>query len=231
MRTPKAYRLPLGVLCEHGFKMEGVSSTTTKPANDRIIWVDCEMTGLDKANDALIEVAVLVTDGDLEVLGDGVDVVIKPPAGALDAMDDFVRNMHTTSGLLEELDGGITLAEAEEACLAYVKEHCPEPGKAPLAGNSVGTDRAFIERDLPTFAEFMSYRTIDVSSLKELAKRWFPRVFFNTPEKHGGHRALADIRESIQELKYYREVLFVKEPGPTSDEARAASKKFEITPQ
>ncbi|RUP87451.1 oligoribonuclease [Dermabacter sp. HSID17554] len=189
------------------------------------------MTGLDKANDALIEVAVLVTDGDLEILGEGVDVVIKPPAGALESMDDFVRNMHTTSGLLEELEGGITLAEAEKACLAYVKEHCPEPGKAPLAGNSVGTDRAFIDRDLPEFAQFMSYRTIDVSSLKELAKRWFPRVFFNTPEKHGGHRALADIRESIQELKYYREVLFVKEPGPTSDEAKTASKKFEIAPE
>lgn len=189
------------------------------------------MTGLDKANDALIEVAVLVTDADLNVLGEGVDVVIKPPQSAIDSMDDFVRTMHTTSGLINELAAGVSLEEAQAHCLAYVKQHCPEPGKAPLAGNSVGTDRAFLERDLPEFGEFLSYRTIDVSSLKELAKRWFPRVFFNTPPKHGGHRALADIRESIQELKYYREILFVPEPGPTTDQARAASKKYELAPE
>lgn len=186
------------------------------------------MTGLDKEKDALIEVAVLVTDGDLNILGDGVDVVIKPPAGAIEAMNDFVRGMHTDSGLLEELPSGMSLSEAEAACLEYVQEFCPEPGKAPLAGNSVGTDRSFLDRDLPAFANHISYRTIDVSSLKELAKRWFPRVFFNTPEKHGGHRALADIRESIQELKYYREVLFVPEPGPTSEHVREVARSLEI---
>lgn len=189
------------------------------------------MTGLDKQRDALVEIAVLVTDADLEILGEGVDVVIRPPAEALAQMDDFVRNMHTTSGLLEELEGGTTLEEAQRICLQYVREHCPEAGKAPLAGNSVGTDRAFLDRDVPEFAGWLSYRTIDVSSLKELAKRWFPRVYYNTPAKHGGHRALADIRESIQELKYYREVLLVAEPGPTSAQAQEASQRFELRPE
>lgn len=206
----------------------GPVTSTVKPGNDRIVWVDCEMTGLDKAADALIEVAVLVTDADLNVLGDGVDVVIAPPAGAIENMNEFVTSMHTESGLISELTHGCTLEEAEATCLDYVKEYCPEPGKAPLAGNSVGTDRAFLERDLPRFAEHLSYRTIDVSSVKELAKRWFPRVFFNTPEKHGGHRALADIRESIQELKYYREVLFVAEPGPTSEEVKEVAARLEL---
>ena len=205
-----------------------MTSSSTRAINDRIIWVDCEMTGLDKQRDALVEIAVLVTDADLNILGDGVDVVIKPPAEALQGMDPFVVNMHTVSGLLEELDGGMTLAEAEAQCLAYVKEHCPEPGKAPLAGNSVGTDRVFLDRDVPEFAAWLSYRTIDVSSLKELAKRWFPRVYYNIPAKHGGHRALADIRESIQELKYYREVLLVSEPGPTTAQAQEAARRFEL---
>ncbi|MDO5645443.1 MAG: oligoribonuclease [Dermabacter sp.] len=208
--------------------MGGVTSTANKPGNDRIIWVDCEMTGLDKVNDALIEVAVLVTDADLNVLGEGVDIVIAPPEGALESMGEFVRTMHSTSGLLDDLSAGVSLAEAQKACLDYVREYCPEPGKAPLAGNSVGTDRIFLERDLPEFADHISYRTIDVSSLKELAKRWFPRVFFNTPEKHGGHRALADIRESIQELKYYRDVLFVAPPGPTTEFARATARTYEL---
>lgn len=207
------------------------SADTKKSTTNRIIWVDCEMTGLDKQRDALIEIAVLVTDADLNILGDGVDVVIRPPREALEQMDDFVRTMHTTSGLLQELDGGMTLDEAQEKCLAYVREHCPEPGKAPLAGNSVGTDRAFLDRDVPDFAGWLSYRTIDVSSLKELAKRWFPRVYYNTPVKHGGHRALADIRESIQELKYYRSVLFVAEPGPTTAQTQEAARRFEITPE
>lgn len=189
------------------------------------------MTGLDKQRDALIEIAVLVTDADLTVLGDGVDVVIRPPQQALDQMDDFVRTMHTDSGLLDELDDGMTLEAAQEACLAYVREYCPEPGKAPLAGNSVGTDRAFLDRDVPEFAGWLSYRTIDVSSLKELAKRWFPRVYYNTPAKHGGHRALADIRESIQELKYYRSVLLCAEPGPTTAQAQEASRLFELRPE
>lgn len=207
------------------------SADTKKSTTDRIIWVDCEMTGLDKQRDALIEIAVLVTDANLNVLGDGVDVVIRPPAEALEQMDDFVRTMHTDSGLLPELENGMTLAQAEQLCLAYVREHCPEPGKAPLAGNSVGTDRAFLDRDVPEFAQWLSYRTIDVSSLKELAKRWFPRVYYSTPRKHGGHRALADIRESIQELKYYRSVLLVAEPGPTTAQTQEAARRFEITPE
>lgn len=205
-----------------------MTSSSTRAINDRIIWVDCEMTGLDKQRDALVEIAVLVTDADLNILGDGVDVVIKPPAEALKGMDPFVVNMHTVSGLLEELDDGMSLEEAQAQCLEYVKRYCPEPGKAPLAGNSVGTDRVFLDRDVPEFASWLSYRTIDVSSLKELAKRWFPRVYYNIPAKHGGHRALADIRESIQELKYYREVLLVDEPGPTTAQAQEASRSFEL---
>src|SRR5699024_4741897 len=205
-----------------------VTSSSTRAINDRIIWVDCEMTGLDKQRDALVEIAVLVTDADLNILGDGVDVVIKPPAESLTSMDPFVVNMHTVSGLLEELEGGMTLEEAQAQCLAYVREHCPEPGRAPLAGNSVGTDRVFLDRDVPEFAQWLSYRTIDVSSLKELAKRWFPRVYYNIPTKHGGHRALADIRESIQELKYYREVLLVNEPGPTTAQAQEAARSFDL---
>ncbi|CAM4008271.1 MULTISPECIES: oligoribonuclease [Helcobacillus] len=202
--------------------------STKNTVSNRIVWVDCEMTGLDKAEDALIEVAVLVTDADLTVLGDGVDIVIRPPEGAIESMNDFVRQMHTDSGLLEELADGVTLEEAQQQCLEYVRQYVPEPGKAPLAGNSVGTDRAFLERDLPLFESYLSYRTIDVSSLKELAKRWLPRVFFNTPQKHGGHRALADIRESIQELKYYREAMFVSAPGPTTDYLKVQAKRFEL---
>ena len=202
----------------------------THSTADRIIWIDCEMTGLDKQADALVEIAVLVTDGDLNILGEGVDVVIRPPEAALEQMSDFVRQMHTDSGLLDELEGGMTLEQAQAECLAYIREHCPEQGRAPLAGNSVGTDRAFLEKDTPELADWLSYRTIDVSSLKELAKRWFPRIFFNTPAKHGGHRALADIRESIQELKFYREVLLVADPGPTTEQLREAARRYEIAP-
>src|SRR3712207_3035129 len=178
------------------------------------------MTGLDLRADALVEVAVLVTDYDLQVLGEGVDVLVKPPAEALTQMDDFVRRMHTSSGLLEELDGGLTLAEAEEQVLAYLKEHCPEGSRPPLAGNSVGTDRAFLSRDMPQLDAFLHYRIVDVSSIKELARRWYPKAYFNAPAKHGSHRALADIQESIEELRYYRAAVFVPPPGPTSDEAR-----------
>ncbi|WP_432544005.1 oligoribonuclease [Kineococcus sp. SYSU DK002] len=198
--------------------------------SERIVWIDCEMTGLDLTGDALVEVAVLVTDADLNVLGDGVDVVIKPPAESLVDMDPVVVEMHTSSGLLDELPAGRTLAEAEQAVLDYVKQWVPEPRKAPLAGSSVHTDRAFLARDMPQLTEHLHYRLIDVSSLKELARRWFPRVYFHTPRKHGGHRALADIRESIQELKYYREVLFVADPGPDSETAKAAGAKFELKP-
>lgn len=189
-------------------------------SQDRIVWIDCEMTGLDLQRDALIEVAVLVTDSELQVLGDGVDVVIACPPEALETMPDVVREMHTVSGLLDELPQGITMEQAQEQVMAYVREHVPEPRKAPLAGNSVGTDRGFLARDMPELDEHLHYRIIDVSSVKELARRWYPRAYFNAPKKQGGHRALADIRESIQELKYYRQAVFVPEPGPDSSAAK-----------
>ena len=192
---------------------------------DRIVWIDCEMTGLDLKADALIEVAVVVTDGQLNTLDEGIDLVIKPEPEALEQMGDFVREMHTTSGLINELDAGITMADAQAQVLDYVKQWIPEPRKAPLAGSSVGTDRAFLERDMPELTEYLHYRIIDVSSIKELAKRWYPRAYFNAPEKHGGHRALADIYESIHELRYYREIIFVPDPGPTSEEAREVASK------
>lgn len=195
-------------------------------SSDRIVWIDCEMTGLDLEADALIEVAVLVTDSELNVLGDGVDVVIRPPRAAVDQMRDIVRTMHTASGLLTELDRGTTMADAQAAVLAYVKQWVPEPRKAPLAGNSVATDRSFLARDMPKLESHLHYRIIDVSSIKELARRWYPRVYFASPEKHGGHRALADIQESIEELKYYREALFVPQPGPDSETARAIATKY-----
>jgi oligoribonuclease len=189
--------------------------------DDRLVWIDCEMTGLDVVRDALVEVAVLVTDSDLTVLGEGVDVVIRPPAEALGHMPDVVREMHTASGLLDALPTGATLREAEERVLAYVREHVPSERKAPLAGNSVGTDRGFLARDMPELDAHLHYRIIDVSSVKELARRWYPRAYYNAPRKTGGHRALADIRESIAELRYYRETVFVPPPGPDTDTARA----------
>jgi oligoribonuclease len=182
--------------------------------SDELVWIDCEMTGLDLAADALVEVAALVTDAELNVLGDGVDVVIKPSDEALIQMGDFVRAMHASSGLLDLLAAGTTMAEAEEQVLAYVKEHVPDSRKAPLAGNTIGTDRAFLARDMPTLETHVHYRNVDVSSIKELARRWYPRICFNTPVKSGNHRALADIRESIEELRYYRDALFVPQPGP-----------------
>ena len=187
-----------------------------------LVWIDCEMTGLDIANDALIEVACLVTDAELNVLGDGVSVVIKPPAKAVDEMSDFVRDMHVVSGLLPELDEGMTMDEAQDLVLAYIMEHTTE-GKAPLAGNTVGMDRMFIERDMPKVANWLHYRVVDVSSIKELARRWYPRVYFRAPDKTGGHRALGDIQDSIRELRYYRETVFVPMPGPESDDAKAAA--------
>ena len=195
---------------------------------DRIVWIDCEMTGLDLENDALIEVAALVTDFELNQLGDGVDVVIKPEPAALEQMGDFVRDMHTKSGLLAELDEGVSMEEAQALVLEYVMQHAPEAGKAPLGGNTVSTDRGFLERDMPQLAGHLHYRTIDVSSIKELSRRWYPRAYFNAPAKHGGHRALADIRESIAELRYYREAVFVPAPGPTSNEAQVIAKRYEV---
>jgi oligoribonuclease len=198
---------------------------------DRIVWIDCEMTGLDLVNDALIEVAVLVTDSDLNLLGEGVDVVIRPPQKAVDHMPDIVRTMHTSSGLLDELDAGVTLEAAEKAVMAYITQFVPDARKAPLAGNSVGTDRGFLARDMPTLESHLHYRIVDVSSIKELARRWYPRVYFSSPSKQGGHRALADIRESIEELKYYREALFVPQPGPDTESARAIAAKYVLSGQ
>jgi oligoribonuclease len=184
------------------------------------------MTGLNIASDALVEVACVVTDGDLNELDAGIDVVIKPPAESLDQMPELVRQMHTSSGLLDELGSGITLAEAQDQVLAYVRGHVAEAKKAPLCGNSIATDRAFIARDLPKLDDYLHYRMIDVSSVKELARRWFPRAYFASPAKVGGHRALADIRESIAELRYYREAVFVPMPGPDTATARDIAAKF-----
>jgi oligoribonuclease len=184
------------------------------------------MTGLNLANDALVEIACVVTDGELNQLDEGIDLVIKPPAEALDHMPDVVREMHTASGLLNELAGGMTLGEAQDQLLDYVRGHVREPKKAPLCGNSIATDRAFLARDLPRLDEYLHYRMIDVSSIKELARRWYPRVYFASPAKVGGHRALADIRESITELRYYREAVFVPMPGPDTATAREIAGRF-----
>jgi oligoribonuclease len=196
--------------------------------NDRIVWIDCEMTGLSLERDALIEVAALVTDFELNQLGDGIDLVVKPPAEALEQMDDFVRGMHTTSGLLDELEHGVTLEDAQAQVLAYVRQWVPEARRAPLGGNTVGTDRNFLARDMPELESHLHYRIIDVSSVKELARRWYPRAYFNAPAKTGGHRALADIRESIAELRYYREAVFVPQPGPDSDTARGLAARHVV---
>jgi oligoribonuclease len=210
------------------------------PSADRIVWIDCEMTGLDLQRDALIEVAVLVTDSELNVLGDGVDVVIACPDEALATMPDVVREMHTASGLLDELANGVSMEQAQRMVLDHVRELVPEPRRAPLAGNTVGTDRGFLARDMPELEQHLHYRIIDVSSVKELARRWFPRAYFNAPRKNGGHRALADIRESIEELRYYRAAVFVPSPGPDSATAKklaeqvvgaAATGAAEVAPQ
>jgi oligoribonuclease len=185
------------------------------------------MTGLDIERDALIEIACVVTDSELTLLDGGIDLIIKPPADALDQMSDVVRDMHTKSGLLVDLEGGVTLAEACDAVLAYVKHHVREARKAPLCGNSIATDRWFIARDMPVLDNWLHYRMIDVSSVKELARRWYPRAYFASPSKHGGHRALADIIESVQELRYYREAVFVPQPGPDSATAREIAARFE----
>jgi oligoribonuclease len=198
--------------------------------NERLVWIDCEMTGLSLEHDALVEVAALVTDSDLEVLGDGIEVVIKPPPASLEQMVDIVRAMHTSSGLLTALESGTTLEDAEAQVLDYVRRHIPTARKAPLAGNTVYVDRGFIARDMPALDAHLHYRLVDVSSIKELARRWFPRVYYSAPTKHGGHRALADIRESIQELKYYREALFVARPGPDTGTAKALAQRFTLSP-
>jgi len=188
------------------------------------VWIDCEMTGLDLENDALVEVAALVTDGKLNVLGDGVDVLIKPSDQALDQMGDFVRSMHTSSGLLDELRDGMTMQEAEDQLLDYVRTHVPDMSRAPLAGNTIGTDRMFLARDMPTLEAHVHYRNVDVSSIKELARRWFPKAYYHSPVKSGNHRALADVQESIEELRYYREAVFVEPPGHSTPDLRRLAK-------
>lgn len=195
--------------------------------SELLVWVDCEMTGLDLTQDALIEVAALVTDGELNVLGEGVDVIIKPPAEALAQMSEFVTTMHSTSGLLPLLESGIDLREAEERVLAYVRQFVPEQRRAPLAGNTIGTDRTFLARDMPSLEAHVHYRNVDVSSIKELARRWFPRAYYNTPAKTGNHRALADICDSIDELRYYREALFVPQPGLGTAELRVIAARHQ----
>lgn len=189
-----------------------------------LVWIDCEMTGLDLRRDALIEIAAIVTDADLNSVDDGVDVIIHTHDDVLDTMVPFVRDMHSASGLTEAVRSStVTLGDAEKLVLDYVKSHVSDPKTAPLCGNSIATDRAFLARDMPLLDEHLHYRMIDVSSLKELAKRWYPRVYQSQPEKSLAHRAREDIRESILELAYYRRTLFVPPPGPNSDEARAVA--------
>ncbi|BBZ08515.1 oligoribonuclease [Mycolicibacterium doricum] len=189
---------------------------------DELVWIDCEMTGLDLSKDLLIEIAVLVTDADLNILGDGLDVVIHAPDEALDAMIPVVTDMHTRSGLIEEVRAStVDLPAAEEMVLDYIRGHVKQAKMAPLAGNSIATDRGFIARDMARLDEYLHYRMIDVSSIKELCRRWYPRIYFGQPEKGLAHRALADIHESIRELKYYRQTVFVAPPGPSTSEIAA----------
>ncbi len=195
-------------------------------SSNRLVWVDCEMTGLDPQVDELVEVAVVITDYDLNLLDPGFQVVIKPSNQALAQMGDFVRDMHTTSGLLAELDSGLSLQDAETKILDYIMSFVPEPGVAPLAGNTIGTDRAFIQKELPAVHGHLHYRNVDVSSIKELAKHWFPKTYFQSPEKNGGHRALADIIESIRELAYYRQAVFVEAPGPDTQALKTISESI-----
>jgi oligoribonuclease len=192
-------------------------------SSDRLVWIDCEMTGLDLEVDEIVEIAVVITDFELNVLDPGLSIVIKPDASALENMSDFVRDMHTTSGLIEEIPNGKSLGEAEYEVLEYVLKYAPTARSAPLAGNTIGTDRMFIAKFMPRLDNHLHYRSVDVSSIKELSRRWFPRVYFNAPEKHGGHRALADILESIRELEYYRRAAFVGEPGPATEDVQKIS--------
>jgi oligoribonuclease len=192
-------------------------------AHDVLVWIDCEMTGLDLAVDELVEVAVVVTDYELKPLDPGFDIVIKPDQSAFDHMNDFVVAMHTQSGLIEEIPQGKSLGEAEYEVLEYILRFAPDAQTAPLAGNTIGTDRSFLAKYMPRVDQHLHYRSVDVSSIKELARRWYPRAYFQAPAKNGGHRALADILESIRELDYYRRIVFAAEPGPTSEQAQEAS--------
>jgi oligoribonuclease len=187
---------------------------------DRIVWIDCEMTGLDYKNDLLVEIACIITDADLNEIDEGFQVVINAPAEKLESMDPVVVTMHTESGLLPEIANGISLEAAEEALFEYISARVPEASKSPLAGSSVHVDRIFLRRDMPRVDSYLHYRIIDVSSIKELVRRWYPKMYFASPTKTGNHRALGDIKDSIVELRYYREVIFVAPPGPDSDKAR-----------
>jgi oligoribonuclease len=189
--------------------------------NDRLVWIDCEMTGLDLAVDELVEIAIVVTDFELRVLDPGFQIVIKPDVSALESMSEFVTQMHRSSGLLDEIPTGVSLADAEFQALEYIQRFVPVSGKAPLAGNTIGTDRMFLAKYMPRVDRWLHYRNVDVSSVKELSRRWYPRAYIHAPVKNGDHRALADILESIRELAYYRQAVFVPAPGPTSDGARA----------
>ncbi|MDV8079680.1 oligoribonuclease [Rhodococcus sp. IEGM 1370] len=189
---------------------------------DKLVWIDCEMTGLDLSKDKLIEIAALVTDSELNILGEGVDIVIHADDDALANMPAVVTDMHAKSGLTDEVRAStVTLEEAEERVLAYIKEHVPVAGTVPLAGNSIGTDRGFISRDMTALDTYLHYRMIDVSSIKELARRWYPRIYYGQPPKGLAHRALADIKESIKELQYYRRTAFVAQPGPSTSDIAA----------
>ena len=194
---------------------------------DYIVWVDCEMTGLDVQVDEICEIAVVVTDQELVEVDPGLQIVVKPGRKALKNMGEFVTNMHTESGLIDEMPQGISIQEAEAQVLTYIKQWIPEERTAPLAGNSIGTDRMFLNRQMPTLDAFLHYRNIDVSSIKELTRRWYPRVYFQMPKKTGNHRALADIKESIKELRYYRGTVLVEIPGPDSEAAKAVAKALD----
>ncbi len=193
---------------------------------NRIVWIDCEMTGLDYKNDVLVEVACIVTDGELNELHEGFSTVITTTQEKLDGMDPFVVNMHTVSGLITEIPNGVTLSHAEQELFEYISNLAPEANKAPLAGSSVYVDRIFLARDMPKVDAYLHYRLIDVSSIKELARRWYPRVYFASPTKTGNHRALGDIKDSIAELRYYREAMFVDLPGPETAQAREIAAKY-----
>lgn len=196
--------------------------------NDRMVWIDLEMTGLNPAHDEICEIACIVTDGELHELDEGITLVVKPSDAPLATMDDVVIGMHTASGLIEEIPQGTTAADAEEKVLAYVRQHVPEARKAPLAGSSVYVDRGFLSRYMPELDAHLHYRLVDVSSIKEITKRWYPRAFFATPEKTGNHRALGDIRDSIAELRYYRDAVFVPQPGPDTPTAKALGQEHAV---
>ena len=199
---------------------------------DQLVWIDCEMTGLDLRSDRLIEIAALVTDAELNVLGEGIDLVIHTDDEALDSMIEVVARMHSRSGLTEEVRAStIDVAAAQEMVLDYIRSHVPSPKTAPLCGNSIATDRGFLARDMPELDEFLHYRMIDVSSIKELCRRWYPRIYYGQPDKGLAHRALADIQESIRELRYYRRTAFVPLPGPSTSEIADAVAELENGPE